>query len=470
MNTNTMKKQRMYIKNNIKNIIFMAAAVVLAAGFAAAAADSGNKKNEKININNAAVQTKEDKKEVASTTTTTAAIPVYKDGIPEFSCAKIEFSDGTVIFQLSDGEYMIKDQQDNPLKSVSVKDDNENEINISAESGELFFKADGENVESFVYSGHSIELKDNVLYYDKSPVTYEDTAFSAYRLTDKYTIECTSVGKYIIRKSYGKTTKTCNIKDDSGNELTINASSYGFEAVNTDDLLELAVKLNGDLLVTNNGKLFINGSELVPPGYNDIKVNTTTTTVKTTTTTTTKAESDESSENDEKKTETTETEDSASATPLSPSDPPKQYGSVNTSNSGASELTLEMLGYVNEVRKQYGLNEVYGLELLESAAKVRADELVMSYSHTRPDGTNFDTAIDSTGISWWNCAENIASTTNTDAGAKEIFDAWMNSEGHRANILNADMKYMAVVKTVSGTGENAKAYWEQLFVNDQYVP
>ena len=46
----------------------------------------------------------------------------------------------------------------------------------------------------------------------------------------------------------------------------------------------------------------------------------------------------------------------------------------------------------------------------------------------------------------------------------------MNSEGHRANILNADMKYMAVVKTVSGTGENAKAYWEQLFVNDQYVP
>ena len=63
------------------------------------------------------------------------------------------------------------------------------------------------------------------------------------------------------------------------------------------------------------------------------------------------------------------------------------------SNRNLSAETSEMLGYVNEVRKQYGLRELDGLELLDSAADVRANELLENYSHDRPDGNSYITAI-----------------------------------------------------------------------------
>jgi uncharacterized protein YkwD len=129
-----------------------------------------------------------------------------------------------------------------------------------------------------------------------------------------------------------------------------------------------------------------------------------------------------------------------------------------------------MLGYVNEVRAQYGLDPVYGLETLDSVANVRVKELLTSYSHTRPDGSSYDTALDEAGLEWWHCAENIASGVPGMTTVKEAFDAWMNSEGHRANILNPKMKYMAIGKTTIQVDGLTKTFWEQIFFNDEYVP
>lgn len=134
-----------------------------------------------------------------------------------------------------------------------------------------------------------------------------------------------------------------------------------------------------------------------------------------------------------------------------------------------------MLGYVNEVRSQYGLSELYGLEALDSVAQTRANELVTSYGHTRPDGSGFDTAIDDAGLEWWSNAENIAYGVNSEgyytmSTVREAFDAWINSTGHRENILNPKLKYMAVATSRAETENGYEIYWEQIFFNDEYVP
>lgn len=149
-----------------------------------------------------------------------------------------------------------------------------------------------------------------------------------------------------------------------------------------------------------------------------------------------------------------------------PAEPTEPDSSTNMSNRNLSAETSEMLGYVNEVRKQYGLRELEGLELLDSAADVRANELLGNYSHDRPDGNSYITAIEETDLPEWRAAaENIAYGMNSMTTVKEAFDAWMDSPPHRENILNPDVRYMACAKATKS--DNGKyTYWEQLFYSD----
>ena len=97
---------------------------------------------------------------------------------------------------------------------------------------------------------------------------------------------------------------------------------------------------------------------------------------------------------------------------------------------------------------------------------MRANELLENYSHDRPDGNSYITAIEETDLPEWRAAaENIAYGMNSMITVKEAFDAWMDSPPHRENILNPDVRYMACAKaTKSDNGEYT--YWEQLFYSD----
>ncbi|AEM21732.1 hypothetical protein Bint_1109 [Brachyspira intermedia PWS/A] len=95
---------------------------------------------------------------------------------------------------------------------------------------------------------------------------------------------------------------------------------------------------------------------------------------------------------------------------------------------------------------------------LEKMAMARAKELFEKYSHTRPNGKEFYTIMEDLNIeNYWNGnGENIASGYKN---AKEVMKAWMESKGHRENIL--DKRYTSV-----GVGlyvKNGKAYWVQIF-------
>ena len=91
---------------------------------------------------------------------------------------------------------------------------------------------------------------------------------------------------------------------------------------------------------------------------------------------------------------------------------------------------------------------------------VRTRELVTLFSHTRPDGTNCYTAWDQAGLDYyWAAGENIAGGYTSPS---EVVSAWMNSPGHRANILDTDFEDLATGYVYNGNSYY-KTYYSQNF-------
>ena len=99
------------------------------------------------------------------------------------------------------------------------------------------------------------------------------------------------------------------------------------------------------------------------------------------------------------------------------------------------ELTFaeQVVELVNQERTKAGLNAVTLDQNIASAALVRAKEIETSFSHTRPNGSKFSTALTEQGVTFKGAGENIAWGQKSP---EAVMQAWMNSEGHRANILN----------------------------------
>lgn len=134
-------------------------------------------------------------------------------------------------------------------------------------------------------------------------------------------------------------------------------------------------------------------------------------------------------------------------------DKPEQDESPDTDAS----FIQQVVTLVNKERKKAGLSPVTVNKKIEAAAAVRAKEIKSSFSHTRPDGSNFATALKEQGVSYRGSGENIAWGQKT---ADEVMKGWMNSSGHRANILNKNFTSIGV-----GCYEDSRGvkYWTQLF-------
>lgn len=122
-----------------------------------------------------------------------------------------------------------------------------------------------------------------------------------------------------------------------------------------------------------------------------------------------------------------------------------------------------VLFWTNVERSRNGLSELKTTSALQSAAGIRAGEIVSSFSHTRPNGTKWSTALKSAGVSGGYTAENIA---GGKAAPYDTVTQWMNSSGHRANILNSNYSYMgAGYKYASGS--TYTHYWTQEFAGGE---
>ena len=118
-----------------------------------------------------------------------------------------------------------------------------------------------------------------------------------------------------------------------------------------------------------------------------------------------------------------------------------------------------VLDLVNEARAQEGLAPLTLAKNLTQAAQVRAGELPVLFSHTRPDGRSCFTALDQAGIAYRAAGENIAAGYATP---EAVVAGWMASDGHRANILSADFTQMGLGYAPAEDGYGH--YWAQLFV------
>lgn len=112
---------------------------------------------------------------------------------------------------------------------------------------------------------------------------------------------------------------------------------------------------------------------------------------------------------------------------------------------------------VNQERAKAGLAPLEVKVNLQTAAQVRAKEIEKSFSHTRPNGSSFSTVLSENGVDYRGSGENIAWGQRSP---EEVMNGWMNSDGHRANILNKNFKYIGVGYHVNSNGTG---YWTQLF-------
>lgn len=121
----------------------------------------------------------------------------------------------------------------------------------------------------------------------------------------------------------------------------------------------------------------------------------------------------------------------------------------------------EVLDRVNQARGEAGLEPLSVFEGIQQAAGTRASELVQEYrsDHTRPDGASCFTALREYSLSYRTAGENIAAGYRSPA---EVVEGWMNSPGHRSNILSADFTHLGV-----GYDRGNALYdtvWEQMFL------
>lgn len=122
-----------------------------------------------------------------------------------------------------------------------------------------------------------------------------------------------------------------------------------------------------------------------------------------------------------------------------------------------AQYKAEVIRLVNAERVKVGAAEVKQLDALFPLADVRAQESAVSFSHTRPNSTRCFTIFGDYSMKYAAAGENLAYGFTTPA---DVVTAWMNSEGHRKNILDPDFKYIGIGYYVN---ENGRVYCSQLF-------
>ncbi len=131
--------------------------------------------------------------------------------------------------------------------------------------------------------------------------------------------------------------------------------------------------------------------------------------------------------------------------------------STESSNYEVSAYEQEVLELTNAERAKQGLKPLTLDTELSKVARTKSEDMQKNnyFSHTSPTyGSPFD-MMKEFGISYRAAAENIAMGQRTP---DEVVNAWMNSDGHRKNILSSSYTHIGI-----GYVENGN-YWTQIFI------
>lgn len=136
---------------------------------------------------------------------------------------------------------------------------------------------------------------------------------------------------------------------------------------------------------------------------------------------------------------------------------PPTTSTPTTTTSDVNAFEQEVVKLTNAERTKAGLKALQTDDKLMAAAREKSQDMQSKqyFSHTSPTfGSPFD-RMKALGITYKSAGENIAQGQRTP---QEVVQAWMDSPGHRANILNANYTHIGVGYVKSGN------YWTQQFI------
>ncbi len=136
---------------------------------------------------------------------------------------------------------------------------------------------------------------------------------------------------------------------------------------------------------------------------------------------------------------------------------PDQVLTIPLVSASITSYERQVIDLINVQRKNYGLSELKANWELSRVARIKSQDMHDNgyFSHTSPIYGSPFTMIKNFGISYKSAGENIAKGQKTP---QAVVNAWMNSEGHRANILNASFTQIGVGYVADGN------YWTQMFI------
>ncbi|WP_075617777.1 CAP domain-containing protein [Paenisporosarcina indica] len=148
----------------------------------------------------------------------------------------------------------------------------------------------------------------------------------------------------------------------------------------------------------------------------------------------------------------------APAKPATPTTPAKPTAPAPTSPSASiSSIEQQVLTLTNQERSKEGLKPLAADTALMASARAKSADMSNNnyFSHNSPTlGSPFD-QMKARGITYRAAAENIAMGQRT---AAEVVQGWMESPGHRANIMNGNYTHIGIGYVANGN------YWTQQFI------
>ncbi len=136
--------------------------------------------------------------------------------------------------------------------------------------------------------------------------------------------------------------------------------------------------------------------------------------------------------------------------------PNKPTENNNNVNNSVSNIEQEVVNLVNAERKKAGLSPLKIDTELSNVARLKSQDMKNKgyFSHTSPTyGSPFD-MLKQFNITYKTAGENIAKGQKT---AQDVVNAWMNSEGHKRNILSKSFTHIGV--------GHISSHWTQLFIS-----
>ena len=138
---------------------------------------------------------------------------------------------------------------------------------------------------------------------------------------------------------------------------------------------------------------------------------------------------------------------------------------LSAANTSTTGFAYEVVKQTNAYRQQNGLPALAMNTQLSSAAKTHSQNMALQdfFSHTGEDGSSPWDRIGATGYNFSQAAENIAVGYSTPTA---VVQGWINSPGHRTNILSANVTEIGVgyYYLSADTGSvNYNHYWSQVF-------